>query len=260
MKTSAVPAAVFAMMSAPAFGQVGSDALSACSLPSYAERMRCLEKLAGGPPAPPQVAATPAAGPAPAEAAAPTAAVAPTHTPTPAPAAVPAPEPATAPAPVAAPAVARPLAKAAPAAPPPSGQWIVSETRSPVDYSPVAIATASSSGGSNGVLQLSIQCRGGRSEMVVRGAPPMPRAEDHVVSYTIDDAAPVMVTTGAASSGGGIALKGDVGRFLMSLPEDGAITFRVADRQGEALEGRYDLPGIKALVARLAGPCKWRPN
>ena len=138
-----------------------------------------------------------------------------------------------------------------------TAKWIVSETRSPIDYSPVAIATAASSTGPDGVLQLSIQCRGGRSEMVIRSAPLMRRAEDHVVSYAINDAPPVAVTSGLSSSGSGIALKGDVAGFLMALPEEGVIAFRVADRRGGTLEGQYDLPGIKALVARLAGPCKW---
>lgn len=148
----------------------------------------------------------------------------------------------------------------APATAPTAGKWIVSETRSPIDYSPVAIATASSSTGPDGVLQLSIQCRGGRSEMVIRSAPLMRRAEDHVVSYAVNDAPPVTVTSGLSLSGSGIGLKGDVAGFLMSLPAEGAIAFRVADRQGRTLEGRYDLAGIKALVARLAGPCKWPRN
>ena len=139
-------------------------------------------------------------------------------------------------------------------------KWIVSETRSPIDYSPVAIATASSSAAPDGVLQLSVQCRGGRSEVVIRSAPLMRRAEDHVVSYVVNDAPPVTVTSGLSSSGSGIALKGDVAGFLTSLPAEGAIAFRVADRQGATLEGRYDLPGIKAMVARLAGPCKWPRN
>lgn len=234
MKTAALCVAVLTLISAAAQAQSGSDALSACSLPSYAERMRCLEKLAGeGTPSPPQVAATPAPIPVP----------------------VPAPPPAPAP-----PAAAVP--SPTPAAPPTptAGKWIVSETRSPIDYSPVAIATASSSAGPDGVLQLSIQCRGGRTEMVIRSAPLMRRAEDHVVSYSINDGPPVTVTIALSSSGSGIALKGDVAAFLTSLPADGAIAFRVADRQGETLEGRYDLPGIKAMVTRLAGPCKWPRN
>jgi hypothetical protein len=241
MKTAALCGAAVTLLSAAALAQSGSEALSACSLPSYAERMRCLEKLSGDAPSPPpQVAATPAPPPAP----------------EPAPAPPPAPaSPAVPPA-----AAAIPPSTPALAAAPAAGKWIVSETRSPIDYSPVAIATASSSAEPDGVLQLSIQCRGGRSEMVIRSAPLMRRAEDHVVSYAVNDAPPVTVTSGLSSSGSGIALKGDVGAFLRSLPADGAIAFRVADRQGATLEGRYDLPGIKALVARMAGPCKWPRN
>lgn len=236
MKSAALCGAAVALASAAALAQSSSDALSACSLPSYAERMSCLAKLSGDAPPPPHVAATPAPEPGPAPPPAPRPPVAP-----PAAAAVPPPAP-------------------APAAATTAGKWIVSETRSPIDYSPVATATASASAGADGVLQLSIQCRGGRTEMVVRSAPLMRRAEDHVVSYVINDAAPVAVTSGLSSSGSGIALKGDVAGFLTSLPAEGAIVFRVADRQGGILEGRYDLPGIKAVVARLAGPCKWPRN
>ena len=225
MRTVAICAIMASLASASALAQGTGDArqkLDACMLPTYAERMACLDKLAG------EVAATtppPLVG------------VPSSSTPEPAPA----------------PLTAVPTQAPVPAA----GKWIVSETRSPVDYSPVLIATASSRAGPDGVLQLSIECRGGRTEMVIRSAPLMRRTEDHVVSYSINDAPPLAVTTGLSSSGSGIALKGDVAGFLKSLPADGAIAFRVAERRGGTLEGRYDLPGIKALVARMAGPCKW---
>jgi len=48
--------------------------------------------------------------------------------------------------------------------------WIISETTSPVDYTPIVTATTSSRGGSNGSsMRLSIYCRGGRTELVVAG-------------------------------------------------------------------------------------------
>ena len=48
--------------------------------------------------------------------------------------------------------------------------WIVSETTSPVNYTPIVTATASSRGGSDGSpMQLAIHCRGGRTELVVSG-------------------------------------------------------------------------------------------
>src|SRR5260370_18711075 len=57
---------------------------------------------------------------------------------------------------------------APPARPAPGGDnWIVSEATSPVDYSPLVTATTSSRAASNGSsMQLSILCRGGRTELV----------------------------------------------------------------------------------------------
>ena len=148
----------------------------------------------------------------------------------------------------------RPAASRAPAA----DNWIVSETTSPLDYTPVAIATASASDGPDGSpLQLSIQCRGGRTELVIGGPTLTRRGEDYLVSYGVNDGQPVVVATGTPASGTGVAIKGDVVRLLASLPDRGEVAFRVTIRQGAALEGRYALAGLKVVLERLAVPCKW---
>ena len=152
----------------------------------------------------------------------------------------------------------RPAASSTSAVAPAADNWIVSETTSPVDYSPVAIATASASDGPDGSpLQLSIQCRGGRTDLVIGDPSLTLRAEDYVVSYAVNDSQPAVVAAGTAASGTGVALRGDVVRLLASLPDRGDIAFRVANRQGATLEGRYALAGLKTLLARLAVPCKW---
>jgi hypothetical protein len=151
----------------------------------------------------------------------------------------------------------RPVASPAPGVEPAADNWIVSETTSPLDYTPVAIATALASGGPDGtILQLSIQCRGGRTELVVTGPALTGRGEDFVVSYIVNADQPVVVAAGTPASGAGVAIRGDVVRLLASLPDRGAISFRVTSRQGAALEGRYDLAGLKIVRDRLAGPCK----
>ena len=148
----------------------------------------------------------------------------------------------------------RPAASRAPAA----DNWIVSETTSPLDYTPVAIATASASDGPDGSpLQLSIQCRGGRTELVIGGPTLTRRGEDYLVSYGVNDGQPVVVATGTPASGTGVAIKGDVVRLLASLPDRGEVAFRVTTRQGAALEGRYALAGLKVVLDRLGVPCKW---
>ena len=152
----------------------------------------------------------------------------------------------------------RPAASVAAEVAPAADNWIVSETTSPLDYTPVAIATASSRAGPDGAtMQLSIQCRGGRTDLVISDPALTLRAEDYVVSYAVNDSQPAVVAAGRAASGTGVALRGDVVRLLASLPDRGDIDFRVANRQGATLEGRYALAGLKTLLARLAVPCKW---
>jgi len=152
----------------------------------------------------------------------------------------------------------RPAASSTSAVAAAADNWIVSETTSPLDYTPVAIATASSRAGPDGAtMQLSIQCRGGRTDLVI-GHPSLTlRAEDYVVSYAVNDSQPAVVAAGTAASGTGLALRGDVVRLLASLPDRGDVAFRVTNRQGATLEGRYALAGLKTLLARLAVPCKW---
>jgi hypothetical protein len=151
-----------------------------------------------------------------------------------------------------------PAASSTSAVAPPADNWIVSETTSPLDYTPVAIATASSGGGPEGViLQLSIQCRAGRTDLVITGPALTGRGEDSVVSYVVNNDQPVAVAAGTPASGAGVAIRGDVVRLLASLPDRGEISFRVTPRQGAALDGRYGLAGLKIVRDRLAEPCKW---
>jgi hypothetical protein len=152
----------------------------------------------------------------------------------------------------------QPAASTAPGTAPATENWLVSETTSPLDYTPVAVATASSSDGPDGAtMQLSIQCRGGRTDLAIGGPTLTPRAEGYVVSYAVNDGQPVVVAASTPASGSGVAVKGDVVSLLASLPDRGDIAFRVASRQGATLEGRYALAGLKTLLARLAVPCKW---
>ncbi len=151
----------------------------------------------------------------------------------------------------------------APAAPAVVGRaaddWVVSETTSPVDYSPVAIATAvASNGPNNAPMQLSIQCRNGRTDLVISSKALAPRAEGYAITYDAKDGKPpAALPVGLPASGAGFAIRGDVVRLLMSLPDHGEVSFRVAG-QGVIIEGRYGLAALKAVLARMARPCNWQ--
>src|SRR5882762_9621449 len=147
-----------------------------------------------------------------------------------------------------------PPARPAPAA----DNWIVSETTSPVDYTPIVTATTPSRGGSNGSsMQLSIQCRGGRTELVVAGPAVSRSSADYAISYRINGGQPVQLAAGSPSFGTGAAFTGDVVRLLQSLPDEGDIPVRLSTRTGAAQDGPFLLGGLKMVREKVAAACKW---
>lgn len=135
--------------------------------------------------------------------------------------------------------------------------WTISETTSPVNYTPIVTATALSRGGSDGsLLQLSIHCRGGRTELVVSG-PVVLSGTDYTISYRINDAQPVQLGAGTPSFGTGAAFKGDVEHLLLSLPEKGGIAIRLSSRAGPTRDGYFPLDGIKMVREKIAAACRW---
>ncbi|MEH2525658.1 MULTISPECIES: hypothetical protein [unclassified Bradyrhizobium] len=150
------------------------------------------------------------------------------------------------------------LRNVAPARPVPgTDNWIISETTSPVDYTPIITATTPSQGGSNDYpMQLSIRCRAG-TELIVSGPAFSRNGKDYAISYRIDDNRPVQLAGAPPLSGTGVAFTGDVVRLLQSLPEQGELAIRVVRRGGAAQEGHFSLGGLKVARERLATVCRW---
>jgi hypothetical protein len=144
------------------------------------------------------------------------------------------------------------------AGPAQADNWIVSETTSPVDYTPIVTATAFSRGGSDGsVMKLAIYCRGGRTELVVSGPAVSSSGANYIISYRVNDGQPVQLPAGPASFGTGAAFTGEIVRLLQSLPEDGQIDVRIFPGGGTAQDGRFSLGGLKTAREKLAAVCRW---
>ena len=152
--------------------------------------------------------------------------------------------------------MSRKLAQAARAAG--SDNWLVSETTSPVDYSPVVVAATSSRGeADSATMQLSIHCRAGRTELVIAGPTVSRSAAEYLISYRVNDNPPVQLPAAPPSFGTGAALRGDVVRLLQSLPDDGEFAVRLSTRPGVASEGHFLLGGLKTVREKVATACKW---
>src|ERR1700754_2835456 len=136
--------------------------------------------------------------------------------------------------------------------------WIISETTSPVNYTPIVTATALSRDGSNNsLMQISAYCRGGRTELVVSGPAISSGRTDYIIGYRVNDGPPQQLPAGSPSYGTGAAFTGDVVRLLQSLPDDGQLSVRISARSGTAQDGHFMLGGLKTVREKLAAACKW---
>lgn len=136
--------------------------------------------------------------------------------------------------------------------------WIVSETTSPVDYSPIATATTSSrkvAGASE--MQLTIRCRGGRTELVVSGPAITDRGDNYFISYRVNGGPSAQLAGATPASGDGVAFKGDVVALLKSLPSDGELVVRLFPLSGTGLDGVFSLDGLETLRTRIGAICNW---
>jgi hypothetical protein len=136
--------------------------------------------------------------------------------------------------------------------------WVISETTSPVDYSPIATATTSSldvAGGSQ--MRLSIRCRGGRTEMTVAGPGITRPANEYFIFYRVNGGRSGQLEGAAPASGDGVAFKGDVVPLLQSLPGEGTLLMRVVSVSGKPVDGTFSLNGLDTLRARIGATCKW---
>jgi hypothetical protein len=155
-----------------------------------------------------------------------------------------------------------PPPRAAPRATAPAADgWIISETTSPVDYTPMVVATTHGRAGADGAAaQLSVHCRGGRTELVIAW-PGLPRSGDiAAMSWRVAGGQDVPVGAGAPSTGSGVAFAGDVVRLLGSLPDQGEMTVRLSTRQGGSQEANFSIGGFRAVRDKVAVACKWPPS
>jgi len=150
----------------------------------------------------------------------------------------------------------------APATPPTrTGEvpWIVSATLSPLDYSPQVTATkVARSASGNAPSQLSVGCRGRRTEIVIgtSGSWKPSSGEDVMVAYRINSQ-PEVQERWTVSAGGRSALyRGDAAKLLTLLPDPGQIGIKVSDRDGPTAQVMFDLTGVDGVRQKIATACR----
>ena len=143
------------------------------------------------------------------------------------------------------------------------GAWVISETRSPLDYSPqIAAAKPVRPTVKDDPSSFTIRCRGGRTELAITtlGSWRASGAGELQVVYQINDQPLVNERWTTVADGRGAVFRGDAVKFLRSLPDGARLSIRVHDWQGQAHEATIQLVGLEAVRQKIATACKWSPD
>jgi hypothetical protein len=164
--------------------------------------------------------------------------------------------------------------KAAPASPneppasaqnePADAAWVVSETTSPVDYSPLVTAVIhSTSGVKDAPNTLAVRCRGSRTELLLRteGAWHASRASEVPIDHQINDRPSVRLQWTVSADGKTASYKDDAVELLRSLPEGARLRISVfVGQEGPSQEATFQLSGLDGVRKKIGLACNWPPT
>ena len=145
-------------------------------------------------------------------------------------------------------------------APPQGPNWMVSETTSPVDYTPqIAALTTAREPSQDAPSSLTIYCRAHRTGLTISTTGSWKQATDDAVKvvYKIDDDPSVEQRGITLEAGNSLAFPGDVVRLLRSMPDGGRILVQVYARNGPPYENTFRLAGLDPVRRKIAAACNW---
>jgi hypothetical protein len=140
--------------------------------------------------------------------------------------------------------------------------WVVSETTSPIDYSPLITATIrSTSSEKDAPNTLTIRCRQLRTDLMLRteGTWRASRNNEVQVEYQINDQSSVRLQWTASADGKTASYKEDPAGLLRSLPEGARLKINVLDGTGHGYAATFQLTGLDAVRKKIVVACKWAP-
>jgi hypothetical protein len=138
--------------------------------------------------------------------------------------------------------------------------WVISETTSPVDYSPLVTALIrSTSQVKDAPSALAVRCRGQHTELLVRadGTWTATRGHELRVDYQVNDQPAVGLQWILSSDGKTATYKDDRVSLLLSLPDGARLKINVADRTSSSHEATFQIDGWDVVRNKIGAACKW---
>jgi hypothetical protein len=140
--------------------------------------------------------------------------------------------------------------------------WVVSETTSPIDYSPlIAAVLRPASRLHDGPSSLTVRCRRGRTELSVwsEAGWRATRNEAVLIDHRVNKEPIVRMMWSLSADGQTATYKEDPIELLRSLPEGALLSISIADGDNPRREATFLLTGWTAIRQKIDKLCKWPP-
>jgi hypothetical protein len=147
--------------------------------------------------------------------------------------------------------------------PPRQTDWLISETTSPVDYSPLVTAVLSSTSNmENGPNTLTVRCRAQHTELSIRtdGAWGVPRGSGILVDYQISGRPVVRQPWMLSADRKTATYKNDSLELLRSIPDNATLKIAVTNKGNVRLAATFEPAGLAGLRQKVGAACKWSPT
>jgi hypothetical protein len=138
--------------------------------------------------------------------------------------------------------------------------WTVSETTSPIDYSPLVTATLLPRPETKDApMALVVRCSGRRTELGLRseGSLRTLRGGEIPVAHQVNDQPMVKLRWTASADGKTASYREDAVALLQSFSDGGQLKIMVPDGSGRASEATFQLAGWNAIRDKIATACMW---
>jgi hypothetical protein len=138
--------------------------------------------------------------------------------------------------------------------------WVISETTSPVDYSPQLTAVIVPDSAAEGApSSLTIRCRGGRTELLVGSNVSLPSfgGNELRVGYRVNDGPVAQQQAVAIAAGNSVLVRGDIVALVRSWPDNARITIQIHHQQGTSNGSVFHVGEFTAVRQRIGTVCRW---
>jgi hypothetical protein len=140
----------------------------------------------------------------------------------------------------------------------PAKRWVVSETTSPIDYSPLVTAVLEpAQTRESGPTGLTIRCRAKRIELSLQFSGNSARNEAKLYSQ-VEDQPSTLLGWNWSPDGKTATFKDDPMSFLQALPDGSTLWIWTGDRARES--SAFRLVGLDGIRRKVATACNWDPQ